>query len=274
MPDKPAYRVVIAGSSTAAYSEGDAAQSEYAMLEQCLRRERPEIDWYCAADIIYLTESMPQRTLAAVASHRADVVIVRLVGGQFFNEYVIERIRELAPRLYAFSRDGARWLRRRAGGGPRGLDSPRGWLYRVPRWLLLKTIGTAPRISVEDAIEAVKATLDRLVRLEDVHVVVRLPSYPKTPDTNVKDYERRTADFGTAVRQHCYLKSIPFYDWADVRRRANDARVIGDDRWHPRLDTRELDARTMARAVLAALGEPLTDVYMQPEVAIEKVAEA
>ena len=260
-----AYRVLITSSSTASYAESSPEQSEYALLETYLHRERPECDWRCAAEIIYLTASMPERTVAAAKRHEADAVVLRLVGGFFFNEYVIERIRQISPRLYRASRNVAQWWRDLAGGGPHGDDDARGWLYRFPRWLLIKTIGTAPRISVEDAIVAVTKTIDELLKLEDVHVLVRLPSYPKTRDTNLKEYERRTTAFGTAIREHCERRRVPYYDWAGVRRRAQHERVIGDDRWHPTLDSRDLDVRTMAQAVAMAVSGPLTQMHLQPE---------
>jgi hypothetical protein len=250
------WRVLIVGSSTASYSEAGPQGSEYALLESYLGRARPETDWRCEAELIYLTRSVAERTLAAVHERRPDVVVLRLVGGNFFNEYVIERLRQISPLAYRWSRDVAEWLRRLGGGGPHGLDTPRGWIYRLPRWLMAKTLGTAPRIRVEEAIAVVSSTLDGLLQQEDLTVVVRLPSYPKTSDTNLKDYERRVRLFDRSVREYCERRRVPYYDWAEVRRMAGDERRIGGDGWHPVLDTRDLDARSMAAAVLLALDGP------------------
>ncbi len=272
MPELAIQRVLVTGSSTTAYAETSAGQAEYAMLEAYLRRAQPEVDWRCEAEIIYVTRSMPERTARALESRQPDVVVLRLVGGQFFNEYVVERIRQIAPRLYRWSREVAEWWRDLAGGGPHGNDDARGWVYRFPRWLLIKTIGTAPRITVEDAIVAVTRTIDEVLKAESAHLLVRLPSYPRTPDTNLKEYERRITLFGQAVREHCYKRRVPFYDWADVRQRADHVRVIGPDRWHPTIDDRDLDARTMAQAVIAVVEGGLKDIFIRPSVEVQTEA--
>jgi hypothetical protein len=256
-------RVLITGSSTASYSEAGPEGSEYSLLQSYLRRARPDIDWRCDSELIYLTKSMADRTLAAIHERRPDVVVLRLVGGNFFNEYVIERLRQVSPLAYRWSKEVAERLRQLAGGGPHGLDTPRGWIYRLPRWVMVKTLGTAPRISVEDAIAVVSSTLDGLLKFEDLTVLVRLPSYPKTPDTNLKEYERRVRLFDRSVRDYCERRRVPYYDWAAVRRLAGDERRIGADGWHPVLDTRDLDARSMAAAVLLAMEGP-SEMHLGP----------
>jgi hypothetical protein len=223
----------------------------------------PERDWHCSAETIYLTVSMPGRTLDAVRRNEANIVVLRLVGGYFFNEFVIERLRTLSPRLFRGLRSLSERWRALAGGGMAGSDGPRGWLYRTPRWIAARAIGTAPRIAVEDAIQAVRDTIDGLLRIEDLHVVVRLPSYPVTPATNMRLYQARITAFDRAVRDHCEARRVPYYDWAEVQDRAGLVRAIGADGWHPTMSSRELDARTMSRAVAVVCDG--SDLYIDSE---------
>jgi hypothetical protein len=237
------------------------------MLQEQLSEADPSTDWQCSAEVVFLTPSMPERALAAARAADADVVVLRLVGSYFFDEFAIERIRQISPWLYRRCRSLAQWLQDVGGGGPDAAAGLRGWVCRFPRWVLLNTLGTAPRISVVDAISTVKRTVDELLKLEDVHVIVRLPSYPKSRHTNLEAYEARITAFGSAVRAHCDERRVPYYDWAEVRRLARDSREIGPDRFHPVVDTRELDARSMGEAVLMALRDPIVDVHLGPATA-------
>lgn len=240
------YKVLVLGSSTYTYTEGDPNHAFPALLHSHLSASRPDVAWECDSEIVYTTLTMPGRVRKIVRESDPDLVMLMVSSMHFTRDDVVNVLRRRAPFLYRPARSFAQWLRDViGGGGPRGANSARGWLYRAPRWLVERVVGSEPTITVEDAVEVVTETIDDLLRVEDLSVIVGLP----TAMSRDKESQRRRQAFLDGVMEVVEDRRVPYYIPAKAWATAWVLPQAGTDGWHNAVQSRNLSADMMARAI-------------------------
>lgn len=251
---KDRYKILILGSSAYTYTESDPKEAFPALLEGHLSSLLPEIDWKCDSEIVYTTLTMPPRVRRMVHQYEPDIVVLKVSSMHFARSDVINVLRRKAPFLFRPARSFAQWLRDVVGGGgPRGAETPRGWLYRAPRWVVERLIGSEPTITVEDAIEVIGDTVDELLKIEDLHVLVGIPS---DSSRRGETEAGRKRSFRGGIVQLLADRRLPYYISSNVRKAKGLERKIGPDGWHSVLENRTFNARTMAEALAYSLQNP------------------
>lgn len=250
--DKKKYRVLIFGPSTLLFSDTGPEETSLKLIEARLKELEPETDWECLANVLYLAPSMAARVRSLVERERPDMAYLRPPAMQLVNDFVVNRIRERWPGLYDASTRVSEFFNKLAGGGPAGAPGARGWVFRGPRWLLVRVVGVAPALRVEEATALVRQTLDDLLRMEDLEIVYSLPSNIVPPNIGLEASLERLGRFGAAVQQYCAEKSIFCVDPPEELRKRNVVRQLADDRWHPDLEGRRVDADIVAQTIIKA----------------------
>lgn len=251
---KQKHTVLFCGTSTLTYTEGDPTQSLIRLAETFLRERAPHIDWSCEAAMAYMNQSMLSKTLAAVDRMRPDTVVLRLVAFTFLDQTIAYKVRERWPVLYRPLRRVSEWMRNLTGGGRFGTDSRLGTLlYKWPRQLLVRVIGTAPEISVPDAITVTRATIEALLQRESLNVIVGLPPYVRGDNIDAEEVKRRGELFTREIRAFLDERRVPYYDPMRLHRTGALIRNRGTDHWHPIVAARHQDARDAAELILAAV---------------------
>jgi hypothetical protein len=245
--------VLIFGPSTLSSDDLGSDKSLLALTRVALAHDRPEVSWTCDGVVSYLAPGVARRVLSRVESDPPDVVVLRFPQSQFMSDYVVYRIREYSRLAYRVTVTISGWINRLAGGGPLGRESVRGWVFRVPRWLVERVVGVAPSIRVEDAIDAAIETLDGLIRREDLRIVYIMSGNTIRPNIPLAQAAKRRQFYIDRVRAHCQSHRIPFLDPNEIQEQLGLERTTSADGWHTDLRNRDLDARVLSQAILQSL---------------------
>jgi hypothetical protein len=245
--------VRIFGPSTLLHDDLGEGRSLLALTQRALETVRSDVEWKCGGSVLYIAPGMTERVLRSLETDRPDLVVLRLPQNQWISDYVVYRVRELWPGMYRRAVSVASFLIRLAGGGPDGAPTPRGWVFRVPRWFLGGTIGVAPAVRVEDAVALVKDTIDAVLKLEDVQLLYLMSSQTVRPTVPEAEAARRRDYFVRTVAAHCDSRGIPWADPTALRIQAGLERRLSSDGWHTDLENRELDAGILAEAIIQTL---------------------
>lgn len=246
-------KVLILGSSQYSYTEADPAHAFPRLALPYLQQLAPEVEWETLSEIVYTTFTMPDRVQRLVEKHQPDAVVMHVSSIHFARNDVINALARKVPFLFKPARAFAQWLRDVSGGGPRGARSPRGWLYRAPRWLVERLVGSEPTLSLEDALDVVCDTTDRLMKVEDLHILVGLPFGRSRRNPVAR--ERRRA-FAAAMGKELVKRRLPYYRPTKARNDHGIERKVGPDGWHEVVEVRDFEAYTMARTLVFSLQNP------------------
>lgn len=247
-------KVLAMGASTFFFSETTPEETTLNLTKACVEALRPDIEWEFAGASLYLGPGMPSRVAKVVGQEKPDLVMLRPPSVQLVQDFVVHRIRERWPGLYNRSVWFSEILNRLAGGGPAGTEGPRGWIFRVPRWFMVKLIGVAPALRVEEAIEVVRETLEGLARLEDVQVVYVLPGTTMEPNIPAAEARRRRDRFATGVGAICKEKGMLLVNPEEEYRLRGIVRGKAIDGWHPGVDDRRIDGDILGEYVASYVG--------------------
>jgi len=283
-----AKSVQIFGPSTLNLSDQGPEGSLIGLAKKALADARPDIDWTCEGTTLHISPGMAGRLRRALADKRPDVVVLRVPQNQFMGEYVVYRIRELWPGLYDRSlalshwvvqlagggqlgdgsvNEGAfpsHWVVQLAGGGQAGAPTPRGWLFRIPRWVACRIIGTAPAVSVEAAVDLVKQTIDAVLRFEDVHLVYLMSTPTVQPNILAAAAAKKREHFVRGVGGYCDQHQVPWLDPMTAYGASGRTRAAAVDGWHSTSDDREFDGWILAQSILQTLDGSRTIEVGQP----------
>jgi hypothetical protein len=253
--------VLMLGHSSVSYAETGPGDSVNDRMAAELRRLHPELDWQCHAGLLYMAPEMTAYVGRRLEREgNPDVVVLMLGEMHFTRDYVVYRVRERWPRLYRASVAIAQTLTSWGGGGPAGSPSPRGWLFRVPRRLATKFIGTAPDVRVEQAIELTKRTIDTILRREGTQVVFFFSNQVFPPNIDGAEAGRRRQLYIREVSAYCRQRSVLTVNPPDVFQREGISLELGADGWHEDAAGRQAVAALYARAVAQAVsGRPALD---------------
>jgi len=234
------------------------------LTKKALAKARPDLDWTCEGTTLHISPGMAGRLRRALADAPPDVVVLRIPQNQFMGEYVVYRIRELWPRLYDRSLALSHWLVRLAGGGQAGAPTPRGWLFRIPRWVACRIIGTAPAVSVEAAVDLVKQTIDTVLRFEDVHLAYLMSTPTVQPNIPAAAAAKKREHFVRGVGSYCDQHQVPWLDPMTAYGASDRTRAAAVDGWHSTSADREFDGWILAQSILQTLDGSRTIKVGQP----------
>jgi hypothetical protein len=242
--------VHIFGPSTLSSGDQGEGRSLLDLTRKALDEVAPEVEWDCRASVLYVAPGMEERLERTLTVEGVpDVVVLRFPQNQYMSDYVVYRVRELWPGLFRGSVRIAAFLIRLAGGGPEGAPSWRGMVFRAPRWLLAKVMGVAPAVRVEKAVEYATASIDSILRMEDVHLAYMMPTQTVRPNISAAEAQRRREYFVEKVSAYCDRHNVPWLDPAGVYREAGRVRGLAGDRWHSTVDDRVFDASILAQVI-------------------------
>ncbi len=246
-------KLLVLGPSNVVFRETDASASAAELFEQALNGASGGPAWMAESRLLFYARSMARRADTAVEEVGPDAVLLTLISKPFIIEAPIARLRRLLPGLYPKARRIADWLKSLAGGN--NVASPRGWLFRLPRWLLLMTIGGEPELDIDDAIAYAKATLDALVSHEDILVVCRLPfGLNASAGARGRRQMERVERFNEAVGEHCRKRHVITYERGLEMQRAGT--TIGQsarDGEHADYGAQVFDAGFVSRIIVRAM---------------------
>jgi len=183
---------------------------------------------------------------------RPAAVVLTLVSDSFARDVPIAVVRRRWPRLYPVARSLADRLKKGAGGG--FVQRPRGWIYRLPRWVVIQLIGAEPEIPLDAAVDSAKDALDELVRREDVLVICGFSFHAPMPGgRGAKSRQRGVDAFTAAIDDHCRARHVRVYDRRFETRRAGLPNGRSIDMDYADLPTRTYEASLIADLVVAGL---------------------
>lgn len=248
------HKVLLIGSSGVTFSESGPADTLAGLLERELTRRAPEAEWECLCFEASPTRNMADVVSATVEREAGDVVLLAPASSYFTYEYVVVRLRRISPRLYARTVAWTTWLKRMAGGGLEGSASPRGWLFRAPRWVGARVLGMEPRMKVEYAIENTTAALRWLVKQESVVTLVKLPTTSfELAGPRASVYLGRLNQFNDALHATCREHHVPCYELREAIGEAGAEARKGSDGSHWPIEVRRWDAGYLAGLVIEQL---------------------
>ena len=240
--------VLLLGSSRLNYVEGDPSGSLTALLSAALGERAVSVTWRVEGRPLFYGPRMPEVARRHWETTRADFVVVDLGSNAFADDVPIARIRRRWPRLYPFARRMAERFKVMAGGGQ--VASPRGWLFRFPRWLVLRLVGAEPEVEMEAATAATLATLDQLLRLEDPVVICSFGFMPEPSGPRARAvYRSRVQPFTRRVLEYCREHHVAVYDRLEALAEAGRPAGRSVDRNYVDRATREFDAAKLAEMV-------------------------
>jgi hypothetical protein len=214
----------------------------------------PQSEWSAAGVQVFQGSGMTDRVRAAVEQHRPDVVFVRLGAYKLTHETVLWRVRDRWPKLYPaakFVDARLKWL----AGGPRDrADTPRPWVYTLPRRLAVKVLGAGVGGSIEETVTAATGALDYLLSLEDVFVYLWRSSSVENPKQREKpEFEENYALYWKRVLDYAERRHIPQFTSAEMRRLFGVERSKSVDGIHGSREYRAHQARFLAMKAIEAL---------------------
>ncbi len=236
------------------YTEDCPGSAMPALLDASLGERAPSIDWSCEAEMLFQTASMKDRAVRAVRTRSPDAVVVHLSSYPFVHESVAVRIRHRWPRLYSPAMRVMEAIRAVGGGRLDGSESPRGWLFRLPRAAAAGLIGADTDLSVEEGVRNISAALDELLRMEDLTVVCRLPAFYWHYSRSRS--ERAHAALGSLQKQLVdYLdrRRVPWFDLAAEVSASGERFVLASDGVHYDRPTRQFEVNILADLLLKSM---------------------
>jgi hypothetical protein len=234
------YSVLLIGPSSVPFTES----GEEATLANLLRSElaslRPDVEWRAAGVMVFQGPGMAERVRRAFEEHRPDLVVLRLATYHLTHEYVLWKIRARWRHLYpaaAFVDERLKWL----AGGPRDhANTPRPWVYTVPRWLAAATLGTSTSRSAEESVQNALEALDYLLAQEDMFLYLWRSASALTPKKrDTLEHEQNHAAYWKAVLDYADARHIQITS-ADARRMFNVERTKSVDGIHGSLEYRQV----------------------------------
>jgi hypothetical protein len=242
--------IALMGSSAMVFSEVGRLDAVPQLVERTLAEMRPATSWRCSADLLHPAPTMAGRAVAIVERVRPRAVVIWLSGVPFAEDFVVYAIRNRWPRLYQPMQVAATKVRQLAGGGTEGAETPRGWLFRVPRNVARTFTGAAPQVTVDAAEAFVTDTLAALAGIEELAIVCRLavPVFYHADDR--RETRRRVAHFNEAITRVCVERYVPFYDPVQLVAEKGHAYGMAQDQIHSDLPTRKLEAERIASLLL------------------------
>jgi hypothetical protein len=145
-------------------------------------------------------------------------------------------------------------MKRWAGGGFEGSRSPRGWIFRGPRWLTARLLGMDTHMKVEHAIENTSAALAYLVKREDLLTILKLPTIStELAGARLVACRARLEKYHSAMRAKCHEHHVPCYELREAYGEEGRTLAKGRDGTHWPLDTRKWEAAYLADLVLKSL---------------------
>ena len=249
-----AHSVLIVGPSSVPYSEsGEDGRLANLLLGE-LRQLQPRIDWTTAGVQIFQGTEMRERVADAVAQHGPDLVILRAASYHLTHEYVLWKVRDRWPALYPAAKFIDARLKQLAGGPRDRANTPRPWVYAVPRWLAAKTIGTSIGRSPEECARNITDTLDYLLAREELFLYLwpsTSATFPKKRDN--PQHERNVELLWRDVLDYANRRHIPRFNSADIRAAMGIEKSKSVDGIHASLGYRTYQARYLATKILEAL---------------------
>jgi len=242
------------GSSGVTYSDTGPAGTLPNLLRAELTERRPDATWVVEAEEIPPARDMPDRVAAAVEAHRPDVVVAMMASNYFTYDSVSARVRRRWPALFRATRALSARVKLVAGGGVEGSASPRGWLFRGPRWLASRLVGAEPYMKLDNATDNSRLALEYLGGLPDIVAVCKLPATSRDVTLERRQVnEERVARFHAAMIDTCDRHSIRYYELLQALSAAGLEHKRTKDGLHPTLETRGAEAWIQADLVLQGL---------------------
>jgi hypothetical protein len=249
----PTCKVLVIGSSQVDYTDSDESATTPELMRRHLQEVRPDRKWLLERVALYPNRELASRLLEAIERTKPDVLLYVPGSNTFAEESVAFAIRKRWPALYGPAMRLIGSGKRAAGGRAQGSDSPRGWLFRLPRAVARSVIGTAPLIEPDVAFAATRELFRRLELLPDLPVACRLAMGHHQQPEQAETIRARTRDFNALLVGECARLGYPFVDIREAFAERGWPYSLGPDRLHEDLPTRRLSARIWAETVLAAL---------------------
>jgi hypothetical protein len=222
-----------------------------------LRSLDPHREWRTTGVQVFQGPGMLERIRAAVEAHTPDVIIVRLGTYQLTNEYVLWRVRDRWPALYPAAKFIDRRLKWLAGGPRDHLNTPRPWVYTVPRWLAVRAFGAGVGRSIEDCVNAATAAFDYLLSLEDVFVYLWRSSSVENPKQREKpEFEENYRLYWKQILEYAGRRHVPQFTSGEMRSLFGVEKSKSVDGIHGSREYRNHQARFLAMKAVEALSAP------------------
>lgn len=248
MPDLEPQTVLLLGASNLTYSEDGRSLTLVALIEDEIGKRLPASNWRCEARPLFYGPRMVDAAEAQTKRIKPAAVVVSLLAWSFATGTPMGRIRARWPALYPSARAIADRLKKAAGGTD--VKTPRGWIFKAPRWLVLQLVGSEPEVDVNDAVRSSIETLDALVRLEGPLVICAISLFvTKTKRGEAEAVRRRLELFKTSLEDHCRLRHIALYDRTDQSHNRSPA-----DADYAGLETRRYEASLIAGLLASSFG--------------------
>lgn len=240
--------ILLLGTSNLRYADTGPGTSVADMLEAGLAGCGEGGTWTCEVRPCFYGPRMAEIADKHCTDVEPRVVYLRLVGNLFLDRAPIAVVRRRWPRFYPAARRVADRLKRISGGHK--LNTPRGALYRLPRWLMAAVIGAETEVNPEDALRWTRETLAKLARREDAHVVCGFSVHVGDESRDDAAYMARLEGFKDALRAACESHHIPLFDREVEMERAGifDRRAM--DEAYAGLSTRRFEAHRLAEVIV------------------------
>lgn len=238
-------RVLLLGSSEVQYTDAGPDDHVTGLMAAALRELSPDTTWELHPYVSYAMANMPERTLQLVDRHSPDVVVVWLSGNVFAESTLTFALYHRSRRAYGIMSRIAGPALAVAGGGSEGSHSPRGSLFRVPRAVATRLIGSAPLIPPAVALEATLRTLEALHERGE-KVICRL-AYPNSRQVaQAASVRRLVEEYNLAVEAACERLDVPHFRPEETLEATGRPYVMLPDGLHATLETRRVTAAAAA----------------------------
>lgn len=244
------YRVLVLGSSAVTFTDTGESGTTPAKLRAELARRAPGMAWEVDSQILYPTERMRELAARHLDLFHPDLLLLSMGANTFVERTVVYSIRRRSPLLYPVAARLSRAGKALSGGGAEGSAGIRGTLFRVPRDLARRVLGTASLLDPDAALKATEATFEMLSG-RGIPVVVRLA------EGNVQQQDQRpmakklTATYNAAVREWCRRYEFAVFD---LEEELGAAYTRTPDGLHVDDATRSAEAALAAELIADALG--------------------
>ncbi len=247
--------VLLLGTSNILFTESGEEGRSVNLLREALTKLRPDIVWATHGQMSSPSAEMAARVRQAVETHRPDLIFFEASAHSIHHEYVLWSVQEKYAWLYPAARYIDKGLFRLAGGPHDRDDTPRRWVYKVPRGIASRVFGKSNKRGAEESLRHLTATLDYLLSLEEIFVYLRLSSSSMNPKQRARtEYEEQEKRFWDGVHAYAERRHIPQIRNSDIHKAYGiTTRPLGPDGLHSSREYRELQAQYLALKALEAL---------------------
>jgi hypothetical protein len=244
--------VILFGSSLYTHTLTDRSGSMEGLLEERLGQLMPQYSWRCGGTRLFMNEKAVSRALAHVRSARPDVVVFDLPAYQYLHGAASIRVKKRWPAFYWAFSAAMEGLKAMGGSRLNGTDGPRGALFRLPRDLARRLIGSEVEQPVEVSLDLAHNILDALLRIEETVLICSMPKFFwSEPDAEWCRQQTRVAEVD--LRAYCEQRHIPVFDLLRSLEARGASPGLAPDGIHLDTETNRFEAALIADAVREAL---------------------